>query len=142
MDPSTGALRWEKWLEVRPGRILVAGGIVFLATHGDDENTIRFLDLATGADRGAVELGYRVNAALVVGDLLYFSGAGGMIALSSDGRVQFRVDPVMANKSLRENDLVATMANGSEMWRIRDEALGGASLLSLGEQVAQTDIDM
>lgn len=146
MDPATGALRWEKQLPIPPDRILVAGKNVFLSSYTNAaDSTLHFLDLATGAERGALLVGYPVTAAMAVGDLLYFSGGGGMIALTTEGVIQFRVSTVVTKKSAWDgdkHDLVATNAFGSEIWRIHDTSIGRlASLLAFGEHVAQADID-
>jgi hypothetical protein len=146
LEPDTGALRWSARITTTIARILVVRDVVFIATRSDDNlaSSVLMLDLATGAQRGAIDPGFVIQAALVRGDDIFFAGRMGALAIHSDGRVLWRVVSVITKKDAWNGDtraLVGQGAKGNEMWRTPQPNLGHATTLALGEIVAQADFD-
>lgn len=146
IDPMTGALRWERPMERAVDRVVVAGANAFVVTRAQDDGRVLVIDLASGAELGQVELGFRVMAGLATPDRVYFSGAGGLVCLTHEGGIVFRLARDVTARSAWSGDsfdLVGLDAQNREAWRIRDTTRGfaGGSFLALGPLVAQVDIE-
>jgi outer membrane protein assembly factor BamB len=146
IDAASGLLRWEKPVVDTLDRVLVAGSNVFFVTcKNQQDGHLTLFDLATGNERGASELGFRVTAALATADRVYLSGLGGLVCLTHDGAVVFRVARQVTQKSAWAGDtfdLVGIDAQNRELWRVPDaKAITTLSFLALGHLVAQVDFD-
>ncbi len=144
IDAASALLRWERPVTETMDRVLVAGGNVFFVTcKNQDDGHLKLFDLATGNERGESELGFRVTAALATADLVYLSGLGGLVCLTHDGAVVFRVARQVTQKSACAGDtfdLVGLDAQNRELWRIPDtKPITTTSFLTLGHLVAQVD---
>lgn len=145
LDPEAGAVLWKQPLERRVTRIIVNGGIVFVAADDEAHNsTIFMFDLRTGAANGSLPLPFRCLGALVSGDRMYFSGESSILAVRTDGRPMFRIGKQKMKESWSEIivDLVANDATGAETWRWPNAKFDNTAVyLSVGDDVAQVDID-
>lgn len=145
LDAETGALRWKQPLEQTVTRIVVAAGVVFVATDHERVSTVLMFDLATGAPTGSIPLPFRCHGALVSGDRIYFAGSEGIFAVRSDGRVMFKVSRQVVEKRTWDGDvadLVGHDPTGAELWRMPNMAINTlATYLSVGHDVAQIDYD-
>ena len=142
LDPEHGTKRWERPLgDVNPGRVVVAGQTVFVATReleSGDPSLVFAFDLLTGADRAKYDAGFPVRTALVIGDRVYFGGQRGMLALRADGTVLFHATAqVMTESAWSGNtyDLVMKNGAGQESWRLAKIA----SVMQLDGLMASTE---
>lgn len=145
LDAATGQLRWERPVADPVDRVLVAGANVFLATARDPAGHVALFDLATGSERGGIDLDFRAAAALATADRVYFSGHRGLLCLTHDGAVVFRAAREVTQKSAWSGDtydLVGTDPQNRELWRVVGaKAHSTSSFLALGHLVAQIDSD-
>lgn len=145
LDPETGAVLWKQLLERRVTRVIVNGGIVFVAADDEANNsTIFMFELRSGAAKGTLALPFRCLGALVSGDRMYFSGESSIFAVRTDGRPMFRIVRQQMKETWSENivDLVASNATGAETWRWPNAKFDHTAVyLSVGDDVAQVDID-
>lgn len=145
IDATTGHLRWERPVREPLDRVLVAGGNVFLATARDPAGHVALFDLATGSERGGIDLTFRAAAALATADRVYLSGHHGLDCLTHEGALVFRAGREITRKSAWSGDtidLVGMDAQDRELWRIADaKAHTTTSFLALGHLIAQIDSD-
>lgn len=143
MDPTNGALLWERKLDVSIERLLVTDRLVVFATLVRLSTTLLLLDIATGAEHGRVEVPFQVQAAVRHADMLFFGGRGGSMALRLDGSVAWRAGLETVKSSVWDGDqfdLVGRDASGRELWRLPQRPLGGCAL-AIGDAIAQPDFD-
>lgn len=148
LDPERGTELWSHALDRSLGRVLHAGGTLFVATRspgiGHSSNLLAF-DARTGALRSDTSLGFQVTAALARADRVYFSGPDGLVALTAEGAILFRHLRELREKSAwngDQYDVVTFDGRGVELARkperpepIRD------GMLVLGELSSQPDFD-